>query len=194
MKRILAPRWPQSFAWALALAFAALSPAREETIAISPTRTITVNVPDGFTYRAGIDANGALVLTLLDTKERVSLQVVFAPDGEGVYKTERARKELMHERFAAYVEGSVEKAMQFEELAPRIGAGTFCVFTDAKLTGLKPSEYPPGEYLHLTVGAKAWPGVVATFTLFSNDTASEPYRTALRALRESIHEKPAPLL
>lgn len=151
-------------------------------------------MPDGFTYRAGIDADGALAVTLLDADARVSLQVVFAPDGEGLFRTERARKELMHERFAAYVEGSVEKAMRFEELAPRIGAGTFCVFTDAKLVGLAPAEYPPGEYLHLTVGAKAWPGVVATFTLFSQDTESDVYRAALRALRESIHEKPAPLL
>jgi hypothetical protein len=173
---------------------AAAAPAREETIAISPTRTITVNVPDGFTYRAGIDANGALAVTLLDARERVSLQVVFAPDGEGLFKSERARKELMHERFAAYVEGSVEKAMRFEELAPRIGAGTFCVFTDAKLAGRAPAEYPAGEYLHLTVGAKAWPGAVATFTLFSQDTESAVYRAALGALRESIHEKPAPLL
>lgn len=84
--------------------------------------------------------------------------------------------------------------MQFEELRPKVGAATYCVFTDAKLVGKPPGEYPPGEYLHVTAGVKAWPGIVATFTLFSNDTKSEAYQALLKVLRESVHEKPAPLL
>lgn len=81
--------------------------------------------------------------------------------------------------------------MQFEELEPKTGAGTYCVFTDAALVGR--STLPPGEYLHLTAGVKTWPGVVVVFRLFSNDVNSSEYRAILTMLRESLQEKPVPL-
>jgi hypothetical protein len=93
--------------------------------------------------------------------------------------------------FVEYVDSSTEKAMQFEELEPQTGAGTYCVFTDAKLVGQ--TELPPGEYLHLTTGVKTWPGVAAVFRCFSNDTTSAGYKSILAMLRESVHERPVPL-
>ena len=81
--------------------------------------------------------------------------------------------------------------MQFEELEPRTGAGTYCVFTDANLIGK--AEVPAGEYLHLTAGLKAWPGVVAVFRLFSNETDSPEYQALMKTLRESLLERPVPL-
>jgi len=65
------------------------------------------------------------------------------------------------------------------------------VFTDAKLRGR--SSLPPGEYLHLTVGLKAWPGVVAVFRIFSQDTTSAEYQAILGLLRESVEERAVPL-
>jgi hypothetical protein len=90
------------------------------------------------------------------------------------------------------VEGSVEKAMQFEELDPKVGAGTYCVFTDANLVGK--AKLPPGEFLHSTTGLKAWPGVVAVFTLLSNDTTSHEYTSVMKMLRTSVEERAPPLL
>lgn len=168
--------------------------AREEIIRLSESRSISVTVPDGFNYKSGANARGELVVVLAEAKERFSLTVTFEPDPEGEFRNARARKERLHEEFKSYVEGSVEKAMQFEELQTMVGAATYCVFTDDKLVGKSKTEFPPGEYLHLTVGVKAWPGIVATFTLFSDDTDSEQYRALMKVLRESVHEKPAPLL
>lgn len=181
--------------WMLLMALTAAWPvaAREETITISETRGITVRVPDGFSYRSGTNARGELAMTLSDAKEQVTLHVTFTADPEEEFKAPRARRERLHEEFNSYVAGSVEKAMRFEELEPKVGAGTYCVFTDEKLVGKPPAEYPPGEYLNLTAGVKAWPGVVATFTLFSNGTTSEQYRALMAVLRESVHEKLAPL-
>jgi hypothetical protein len=65
------------------------------------------------------------------------------------------------------------------------------VFTDAKLASQE--KRPAGEYLHLTAGIKAWPGVVAVFRLFSNDTTSPEYQSLLKMLRESLEEKAGPL-
>ena len=168
--------------------------AREEHLPLTETRSISIPVPDGFSYKAGANARGALGIVLTHDKENMNLSVTFEPDLEDQFRSERARTERLHTEFSNYVEGSKENAMQFAELEPKFGAGTFCVFTDAKLIGKPSSEFPPGEYLNLTVGVKSWPGIVATFTLFSNDTKSAPYQALMKTLRESIHEKPAPLL
>ena len=168
--------------------------AREEQLPLTDSRHVAITVPDGFNYKAGANAKGELGIVITDAKEQMSLTVTFEPDLENVFRQQRARTEKMHEEFRDYVEGSVEKAMQFAELKPKVGAGTYCVFTDAKLVGQPASGYPKGEYLNLTVGVKAWPGIVATFTLFSNGTDTKAYRTLMRVLQESVHEKPAPLL
>ena len=39
---------------------------------------------------------------------------------------------------------------------------------------------------------KAWPGVVAVFTLFSNDTTSKEYQGVMNMLRDSVEEVFAP--
>ena len=166
--------------------------AREESIPLSETRSIAVTVPDGFNYKSGVNARGELGLTLNEAKAQATLTVVFQPDPEGDFRQARARRERMHEEFNSYVGGSVEKAMQFEELEPKVGAATYCVFTDEKLVGQ--TTFPEGEYLHVTVGVKAWPGIVAIFTLFSNDAKGAAHQALLKVLRESVHEKPAPLL
>jgi hypothetical protein len=128
---------------------------------------------------------------LADPKERFSLDCVFLPDPEGELGSARGRAEKLVEMFNSYVESSKEKGMRFEELEPRTGAGTYCVFTDVNLVGK--TQLPPGEFLHLTAGLKAWPGVVAVFRFFSNDTTSPEYQGVLKMLRESVDEKPVPL-
>lgn len=187
-------RWLTFFLYAAVVVPAGTLFGREEFLPLTETRSISINVPEGFTYKAGATARGALGITLTHDKEAINLTVTFEPDLENEFKNERARAERMHTEFSTYVEGSAEKAMQFVELEPKVGAGTYCIFTDAKLAGTPPSEFPPGEFLNLTAGVKAWSGIVATFTLFSNDTKSESYQALMKTLRESVHEKPAPLL
>lgn len=175
----------------LTAAFTAAAPKREETVFIFDNRRLAIAVPEGFTYKSARDEQGLVAVQLAAPKDAVTLHLVFIPDAEGEFSGARARKEKMVELFQEYVESSVEKAMQFEELEPRTGAGTFCVFTDAKLVGK--TEYPPGEYLHFTTGLKVWPGALAVFRLFSNDTTSPEYRAAMKVLRESVQERPVPL-
>jgi hypothetical protein len=177
------------FFFAMSAGFAAAQ--RDEPVLIFDSRRVSVAVPAGFTFASARDRAGLVNLDLADAEKSVSLQVVFLPDPEGQAMTPRSRKERMVELFDDLVAGSVEKAMRFEELEPRTGAGTYCAFTDAKLVGQ--TTYPPGEYLHLTVGVKAWRGVMVVFRLFSNDLKSAANQAALKLLRESIEEKPVPL-
>lgn len=169
----------------------AAAPPRDETIFLFENRKVTIAVPAEMKFSVQQDARGLGLIQIGDPAERISMQVAFLPDSAGMFRTARSRKEFMYERFNDYVAGSVEQAMQFEELDPHFGAGTYCVFTDAKLVGQ--SELPPGEYHHVTTGLKAWTGVVAIFTLFSQDTRSEEYRAVMAMLRQSVEERIVPL-
>jgi hypothetical protein len=164
---------------------------REESVLIFENRRVAVAVPPGFSFASSQDEAGLINLNLADSGNKVSLHVVFVPDPEERATQARARKEKMVELFKGFVASSVEQAMRFEELEPRRGAGTYCVFTDAGLVG-RPS-FPPGEYLHLTAGVKAWQGVIGVFRLFSNDTTSAEYLAMLKLLRGSVEERPVPL-
>jgi hypothetical protein len=64
------------------------------------------------------------------------------------------------------------------------------LFTDAALAGRLP--IPKGEFLHVTTGVKVWSGCVLIFTVLSNDITSKEYQTALKLVKESFDEAPAP--
>ena len=160
----------------------------EESLLLFDQRRVGVNVPAGFLYSASKDEHGVISARLSTPKDTISLQISFLPDVDGEYATARGQKEIMVKSFQQYVVGSVEQGMHFEELQPRNGSGTYCIFTDAKLVGA--ATLPPGEYLHSTTGIKSWRGCMALFTLFSNNTTSEEYLSAMKVLRESVVEKP----
>ena len=137
----------------------------------------------------GADQGGAVTVKLTGPKDALDLQLVFLPDPNGeLAASARARKEFMAQAFQEFVASSVEQAMQFEELEPRAGGGTYCVFTDATLVG-KP-QLPPNEFLNVTAGLKAWRGAYVVFKLFSNDTISAEYRSLLKLLRDEVQELP----
>ena len=170
---------------------AALRNDREESLLVFENRKISILVPQLFSYDVGKTEAGLAAIRIADPKERLSVDLTILPDPEGMFMNARARKEKMVELFQQYVESSVEKAMQFEELEPRMGAGTYCVFTDAALVGK--TTLPPGEFHHLTVGVKAWPGVLVIFRAFSNDTKSDDYQAVMKMFRQSVEEKSVPL-
>jgi hypothetical protein len=173
------------------LVVAEAAPKREESVFLFENRKVAIAVPAGFSYAMNKDDRGIIAVQLAAPKEKVALNVLFVPDPDGEFATSRSRKEKMVELFEEYVDNSVEKAMRFEELEPKAGAGTYCVFTDAKLVGK--DALPAGEYLHFTTGLKTWPGVLAIFRLFSNDTTSPEYLAAMKLLRESVQERAVPL-
>jgi hypothetical protein len=173
------------FLLGLLLGRSALAAVNEETMFLFQNRKITIAVPSTLGFSSSKNERGIISFRLGHPRELISLEVAFLPDPDGRFAHARNRKEFMNETFQDYLGDSVEKAMQFEELDPKIGTGTYCIFTDAKLVGKK---IPRGEYLHTTTGLKAWPGVVAVFTLFSNDTNSGEYREVITMLRESVTE------
>lgn len=177
-----------AFCFAIGATGAPKDHSRDETLVLYGQRRVILTVPAGFTYSSEKNDRGLITAKLTDSKETIILQISFLPDDKGEFATSRGRKEFMAQSFQPYVSGSVEKAMQFEELEPRFGSGTYCVFTDANLVEKK--SFPAGEFLNSTTGVKTWRGFAAVFTLLSNNTTSEHYHTALRLLRESLNEPP----
>jgi len=162
---------------------------KEEVVTIFEHRKIAIAVPDGFAFAHTEDSAGTITVKVTGPRDALDIQLVFMPDPEnGLVTSARTRKEFMVQAFQEFVASSVEQAMQFEELEPHVGAGTFCVFTDAALVG-KP-QLPPNDFLHVTAGLKAWRGGYTVFKLFSNDTISAEYLALLRMLRESVRELP----
>jgi len=164
---------------------------REEILELAPGRRVTIAVPAGFVVERARDPAAPLELRLRDAAGAVSLDLAFLPDPEGRAATPRARRERLVELFEEHVSASVEQAMRFEELEPRRGAGTWCLFTDRALVGRV--ELPPNEYRLLAVGVKAWSGVMVVFRLFTQDAESPAHRAAWGLLRESVEERLAPL-
>ncbi len=170
------------------LAVGAAAKETNETVFLFQNRKVEVAVPDGLGFASSKDDHGMMTVRLADPKENVSLQITFFPDPEAYFASARNRREFMNDTFNSFVGSSVEKAMQFEELAPKVGAGTYCVFTDAELVGK--AKLPPGQFLYSTTGVKVWPGVYAVFEVLCQDTKSKEYLAVMKTLRESLHELP----
>ncbi|HVS53432.1 MAG TPA: hypothetical protein VHD62_13835 [Opitutaceae bacterium] len=169
------------------LALVASAKEHEESVFLFQNRKVSILVPDGFGFASNKAENGMMTVSVSDKKETLSLSITFLPDPDERFASARSRKEFMNENFRAYVDHSVEQAMQFEDFESKTGAGTFCVFTDASLVGK--TKFPRGEFLHSTAGLKAWPGVLAVFSLFSNDTKSRDYQALMTLLRDGLREE-----
>ncbi|HEX2853546.1 MAG TPA: hypothetical protein VHO24_09925 [Opitutaceae bacterium] len=181
---------PRRLNFLLLTLFLATGPlsAKEESVLLYENRRVSIAVPEGFEFRRVADKRGPAVV-ITDAQHSVVLNITLLPDLDGNFTSARTRKEFVVENFHEFLESSVEQAMQFEEMNPRSGACSYCVFTDAHLVGRK--EMPPNEYLYATIGVKADSGCLAVFTLLSNDTASKEYQAAMKILRESVQVKKA---
>lgn len=164
-----------------------------ETVFLFQNRKVVIAVPEGFGFASNKSELGIVSVEVSDPKEKVRLHLTFVPDVDQRFTSARGRMEFMNETFQPQLAGSVEKAMQFQELDPKSGAGTYCVFTDATLVGK--TKLPAGEYLCATTGVKAWSGVGVVFAIFTNDTRTKEYQAILTLLRDSVQELPlTPLL
>jgi hypothetical protein len=175
---------------ALLLAAAPARAAKEykETLFLFENRQVVFTLPAGFGFSTTKNDQGLFTVHIADAKKRVAMQMTFLPDAQSQLADSRSRKEFIFQNFQERVEPSVEKAMQFQELEPKTGAGTYCVLTDEALAAMK--KVPKDEFRNSTIGLKTWPGVAAVFTVSSNGTATKEYQTVLALLREGIREVP----
>jgi hypothetical protein len=177
-------RLPRAITLVTAVFAGLLGHAKEESLELFGQQSVLVAVPDGWSYQASRTDNGLVLARLSDPDNRISLQLTFFPDPDARMADGDNQTALMEDLAMEYIGGSVEKAAKLEPLRPRRGSGLYCVFTDAKLTGL--TELPPDEYRHATTGVRSADGWFVVFTLLSQDTGSPAYRRALGLLRHGL--------
>ena len=161
--------------------------AKEQTVPVYAGHSITVDVPENFTFAEGRDPQGFVTVKLADPVRKIDLVISFVPDPQGKVSNDESQRGLVADACRTYAEASVEKSYDFKDLAPHTGSGTYCTFTDASLVRKLP--LPPGEYLMVTSGVKAWPGCCLVFTLLSNNLSSDEYAAAMKLVRESCEEQ-----
>jgi hypothetical protein len=169
-----------------ALSLGGVASARDETVAPFQDHRIVIGVPEKYGFESSRSANGLLTVRINDPQHRIDLVVSFFPDTNGRLADGDGQRGFVADASRQYAEGSVEMNYDFKNLKPRTGSGLYCVFTDASLVRKLP--LPPGEYLKVTSGVKAWSGCFLLFTLLSDNTTSEEYQTALRLVQESFEE------
>lgn len=178
--------------WLVLLPAATPAAQRETLLTAFDQRKVAVIVPEGFNLTRASEAPRGLNAVTIDRPDgAIALHLYFIPDPTGgeLVQSARARKEFLVSQFQDYVAASTEAAMQFEELDARgASSGTYCAFTDSSLLGK--TQLPPNEFLHVTVGLKAWPEGCVMFKLFSNDLTSPHYRALLDLLRDGLQLKP----
>ena len=164
--------------------------AKEETLDLFDHRRVSIQVPENYVYASGIDRRGLATIKITDPGRKMELVVSFLPDPDGRLAKEDDQRAFIADTSLPYARDSVEKDYAFKDLSPHSGSGMYCVFTDSNL--MKKLPVPPGDYLKVTTGLKAWSGCFFIFTLLSNETASDEYQAAMKLLRQSFEELPRP--
>lgn len=161
---------------------------RKESVFLFENRQVVFAMPPDYGMSMSKDERGMFTVIIADKKDRAALQMTFLPDPDGRFALERERKEFIFEAAQELIASSVEKTMRFEDLQSKIGKGTFCSFTDEAMVGKKklPADARPCS----TTGVKAWPGVVAAFTLVSSGPATKEHQVLMALLRDSVEEAP----
>lgn len=163
----------------------ALSAAEEslEKFEIVPGVEVSLAVPEKWSLSRSA-GGGYPSVALQSADGAVSLQVSLFPDARGLMADPEMRAVMMTDVVARFLPDSLEQEVRLQQLNPRLGSGIYCVFTDAKLVAVK--ELPPNEFRHATAGLRSADGWFAVFTIFSQDTASADYRTALDLVRHQF--------
>lgn len=158
--------------------------ASRERIPLSEDLEVSLELPEKWTLSRSV-SGGYPSLNLQSEDRSVVMHLALYPDASGLMADEDLQLVMLGDLVAPYLPNSVEQGAQMQPLNPRRGSGLFCVFTDAKLVGLK--ELPPNEYRHATTGMRIGTGWFAVFTVLSQDTTSANYRTALAVLKNSLN-------
>lgn len=162
--------------------------ASRERIPVGEDLELSLEVPGKWTLSRSA-GGGYPSLSLQNADRSVVMHLALFPDASGLMADKEMQLVMLGDVIAPYLPDSVEKGARTRPLNPRHGSGLYCVFTDAKLAGVK--ELPPNEYRHATAGLKIATGWFAVFTMLSQDVDSADYQTCLDLLRNSLHGEAA---
>lgn len=160
--------------------------AESKSITIFENRKLTVDVPDSWTFDFSTEKETGVQTLMLDQPNGIKLVASFLPDSENTLAKKDAMAALMKQAFSGMLEGAVEKEINVSFADAVDGYEGHTIFTDKKWVGR--ASLPATEWRYATAAVRRWPGVMAMFTILSNETDSASYKQALGVMRSGIRQ------
>lgn len=170
--------------WWLALGAHMALAQSEETVTVPGRHRVNILVPAGYSFAVDRDMHKNAAVRMENPVWPIAITAFIIAEADPAIVTEEWQRNQVISRIASALPDAKEKDYNFELLRPVSGSGVFCVFTDARYKAV--AELPPGEYLHLTGGVKAWRGCYVFFQIMSNDLTSPEYQEAFQLFVSSF--------
>ncbi len=155
-------------------------PAGAETLVAGQRVRLHIPVPAGYSYEVNQDEFGVITVEMENPVWPITLRVFLAPDFPPEATTAEWQRNMVVRNSSQFLSESKQQDYRWETLHPEEGSGVYCVFSDAHAR--KPSELPPGHFLHVVTGAKVIRGVVMYFQIWCNDRTTPEYQEILNVL------------
>lgn len=148
--------------------------ARPRTFVAGQNVRMKVDVPAGYSFKSETTEHGVTVVQMENPVWHINVSVLISTKREPEADSEEWQRNLVVTWSADFLAQSKEQDYKFVALKPTNGSGVYCIFTDPDAARVE--DLKPGEFMHVCVGAKAIPGAVMYFRIFSNDVKSEEFR------------------
>lgn len=156
----------------------------DQTVTIPGRHHFSILVPAGYSFRVERDRENNAAVFMENPVWGISITAFLISDREHpLTTTDWQRNELISRVAGAFAQAK-EADYNIQPLHPVSGTGVFCVFTDG--TYKRVEDLPPGEFLHLTGGVRAWRGCFVYFQIMSNDLTSPEYQEAFGLFETSF--------
>jgi len=156
----------------------------EQTVVIPGRHRFSILVPAGYSFRVDRDREDNAAVHMENPVWQISITAFLISDREHPLTTAEWQRNELISRVASALSQAKEADYNLRPLHPDSGTGVFCVFTDG--TYKRVEDLPPGEFLHLTGGIKAWRGCFVFFQIMSNDLTSLEYQEAFGLFETSF--------
>ena len=178
--------------WAVVLGafgFAAVAQAKEQRVALPVgTQSVIVTLPEGWVHGDHRMVEGAMTVRLESPQKRVVmlLTMLLFPEPSADMDV----LDVVREMNLVNAAQSAEKICVPVALKRSAGVGGYCAFTDAALASA--TVVPKGQYKYVTSGMLVDQGVVANFTVLSNDNMDPANAQAVQMMTATEVTPPKP--
>lgn len=151
-------------------------------VAVPPVGDVVVRVPAGWGRQVqdgGEMQTAAMVLKTYGAGGRAELALTLSPDPSGKLASDQLLAEEVTRASQPHLAGSVQGKIELSRMSSSSGNGAYASFSARE-------HRPIPAFAHVTVGAFSTKGIFCTFTLSSDNLASENQKSGLAIVSRGI--------
>ncbi len=157
---------------------------KTETVTVPGGNAVEITIPKDWDFSKKPLGNTGLSTLALESSDKTTLlQITMMPDLKGNFSTKEGRDKVLTEAAQHFVDGSVEKKIELQQVESKNGQGSYAKFTDASLVG-KPAQ--AGQYQAMATGIMLFDKSAATFTLLSDSFDNKTYAAGMDIMKNDI--------